>query len=742
MRLGYEITMSPSRVSSGTSSVTLRLRLYVWTRRSVYDSTNNWALSGNWSGSGSVNISHGSAASWSTSNRTLIATRTITVSPLYGGTQRRTFSASLNGINAVPGTARVSGSFTVPRRPVSAPAAPTNLRVTRNSDGSQSLNWNNTSPGSGARPYDRIQIRRWDTANNTYRTIATVSTRTSYTDRTTTSNQRYRYAVRANNAAGYSGFAYSDYIATTPAAPTNIRATKNNAGDITVRWSLSGIRYHTGVEIWARADGTNQSTRIGYRGPGQTSWTHTNPDPSVTWAYRVRVLADNRNGTYSSWSPTVQLLTNPLAPTRLSPTGVARDGREPITLTWQHNEVDGTDQTGYEIAHRERGTTTWTYSGRFDSEQSSHVLPAETYDNGITVEWRARTWGLYEGASPYSNSAYITLSTPPEATILDPEPGSTVAWSSTGVEWAYFDEDNDRQTQWRAELLDSTGDVLETRSGAGDTTSTSFTTVLRDNAEYTIRVQLRDAPGLWSQPDTSTFLVHYPTPPKPVVTGYWDHDTGSVTIEIDNPVPSETEDEVEPVYNDLWRSVNGVQWALIAARVPLETAITDYIPAVGTVNYYRAIAVSELPSQSESDPATVDTTDTRYWVWVNAGPGFIQGVRVRDNAQVDIDQGRAKELHRFAGRFKPVEFAGCQRSITVGLSARLAPESSTRDDIFEIADLPAPACLRLPDGTRYFVSTGEPSMNTSGVTTELSWSFTEIDHYEITEDAPVGGDTE
>ena len=574
MRLGYEITMSPSSVSSGTSSVSLRLRLYVWTRRSVYDSTNSWAISGNWSGSGAANISHGSSSSWSTSNRTLIATRTITVSPSYTGTLTRSFSASLSGINAVPGTARVSGSFRVPRRPVTRPDDPRNLRVTRNSDGSQSLNWSNTNANSNSKPYDRIQIRRWDTANNTYRTIATVTPRTSYTDRTTTSNQRYRYTVRARNDAGYSGYAYSDYIATTPAAPSNIRATKNNAGDITVRWSLSGIRYHTGIEIWARADGQNQSTRIGYRGSGQTSWTHTSPDPSVTWAYRVRVLADNLNGTFSGWSPTVQLLTNPLAPTRLSPAGGARDGRYQIPLTWQHNEVDGTSQEKYQVRHRIQGDTDWETTAIISSTAGHHDLIGETYPNGYVLEWQVRTWGLYEDPSPWSNTARVTLSTPPEATIISPEDGGTVGWSSTGVEWAFFDEDGDqqtqwraelvdssgdvlewqvrtwglyedpspwsntarfelstppeatiispedggavgwsstgvewaffdedgdRQTQWRAELLDSSGEVLETLSGAGEATTATFDQVLRDNAEYTIRVQLQDAPGLWSE---------------------------------------------------------------------------------------------------------------------------------------------------------------------------------------------------------------------------------------------------
>ncbi len=830
MRLGYEFTQSPASVGTGTSSVTVTVKVYVETKAPVYDSSNNAAISGSFgSWSGSVNISHGTGG-----GVTLIRTMSRTVATSYSGTVSSSVSASLSGIAPISGTASVSGSHSTGRRPYSAPkaptsvsstrsgnsvttrwrnnpttaqpytslllrrsvnggawtdvatvsagttsytqsgfsanvrvqfavraqntagesdfaygptfqmppgqpAAPTGSNVTRNSDTSQTVRWTNTSPGSSTAPYEKIQIMRWTITGGSFVTIATLSgAPTSYTDKTTVPNQQYRYAVRAHNSSGASAWDYTDYVSTTPAAPGTPTATKNAAGDINLTWSLGPVNKNTGIEVWLTEAGVDGTSRHIMLAENATSWTHAGPDPSKTWSYRLKAqsgadindAAPNLYSDFSGRSNTVQLLTNPLAPTELAPSSTVRDGTTPITLTWQHNEVDGTTQTAYQIAHRRQGDTAWTYTGQIASTESRHVLPAGTYANGEVIEWRVATWGLYSAAGPYSTSALITLSTPPSATILIPTDGETWNSANIGVAWEFYDPEGNSQSQWRATLIDSNGDTVETRSGSGASDGLfAFDATLQDGAQYTIRVELRDSTGLWSPPAEVTVTVQYRLPSKPEVQSRWDHESGTAIITISNPV-FDPATETDTAHNELWRSINGAAWQKIADRIPTDTTITDYIPALGTVNHYRAVSVSDLPSRRESEPSTMDTSDHRWWVWVNAGPSFIDAIRVRDNAEVQVGSGRARTLHQFAGRRLPVEYVGEQRNRQLSLSARFAPESSTPAEVEDLADLPAPACIRTPDGQRYFVSLGDPSISYRGVTAELSWSFTEIDYTE------------
>ncbi|HLS01541.1 MAG TPA: hypothetical protein VK054_06095, partial [Beutenbergiaceae bacterium] len=73
-RLTWQIDQSPSSVGAGTSSVSLRLRVWYESRYSVSDSSNSYTISGAWSGSGSRSINHGGSG-----GRTLLFDGTITV---------------------------------------------------------------------------------------------------------------------------------------------------------------------------------------------------------------------------------------------------------------------------------------------------------------------------------------------------------------------------------------------------------------------------------------------------------------------------------------------------------------------------------------------------------------------------------------------------------------------------------------------------------------------------------------
>lgn len=539
MRLGYEFSQSPSSVGASTSSVSVTLKVYFWSRASVYDSTNSYSISGDFSGSGAASISH------SGSDTTLIRTLTRTVSTSYSSTTRVDFSAYITGIAAISGTARVSGSWTVGKRPISDPDAPTNVVVSRSSDARQNVSWTRTNPTTASKPYQSQELRRWDKASGVYRTIANLpASATSYTDSSTGGNTQYRYAVRAKNSAGASVFAYSDYISTTPSAPWDVRARKT-AGDIVLTWTNPGGPKITGIEVWKVENGTTWGSPTVLAG-SPTSWTHSTPNTASTWAYKLKVrTGEDANdaapllvSAFSSQSNTVQLLTNPAAPSKLSPSSVALDATEDIEFKWQHNDVDSTDQTAYELQWRVLGGSTWTTTGKTTAAGYSKVFPAGTFTNGTTIEWQVRTWGDYATApaySPWSSTSILTLSARPAATITQPE--SEVNSSNATIEWLFFDNEDSTQTSFRIRLEDSNGETVYNHTGNGSDTTYTIPLTVADAGEYTVYVSVRDGDGVWSLESAQVFTVNYADPPAPNIELSWDVDLGAVIVMIEHPEP-------------------------------------------------------------------------------------------------------------------------------------------------------------------------------------------------------------
>jgi hypothetical protein len=283
--------------------------------------------------------------------------------------------------------------------------------------------------------------------------------------------------------------------------------------------------------------------------------------------------------------------------------------------------------------------------------------------------------------------------------------------------------------------------VLEALAGAGTAGEATFKTAVQDGATYSVEVRVQSAAGIWSDWSAQAFTVDYAEPPQPVLTAWWQPSDGVVSLDVEQPAPGEG--GVEAVTVQVWRAVDGDDWRLIAELEP-GVSVTDFIPVLGRVNFYRATAVSALPSQADSHVVEVLTEGAGH-IFVNAGPGFSQTVRLASNVEVGMSGGRAKTLRRARGRSFPVEFAGDQRSHEISVSATIwdgrmnpgpAADASAWEDVQDLADLPAPACYRDPDGRRYFVSVGEPQISGLGKMAQtVSVTLTRTDWAE-----PVGSD--
>lgn len=831
MRVGYEFTQSPSTVGSGTSSVTVTVRLYVETKASVFDSTNTFSWSGSFgSGSTDVDISHGSGG-----GVTLVRTMSRTVSTSYTGTVSSSVSLSLSGINAIPGTASESGSHTTGKRPYSAPkplssvnstrsgtsirtawsrnpttgqpydnilvrrsvnggsytdratlsggatsyndtgltpnssyryavraensagnsafaygptltippnspAAPSNAQVARSSDTRQVVTWTRGSSTSTA-PISNQVVARWDLVSGTWKNIATLSgSVSSFTDSSTKANNQYQYRVQSKNSAGSSGWAYTSYIATTPNPPTALKAQKQG-GDVLLTWSLAGTPKSDGIEIWLTQDGTDLPGAQAVILTGRpTSWRHTSPDPTKTWAYRLKTTETaNGNETgpklfsaYSARSNTVQLIAPPSAPTSLKPSATAVDALDDQRFSWQHNPIDTTDQSAYEMQYRVDGGA-WVGTGKVLSGNEYIDFPADTFENNTTIEWQVRTWGEHANSSAWSSLAVVVMSARPAATIIVPDGSAgtpTVISSTLTTEWDYFDPEDTTQTNVRLRLDDANGSQVWSATLNMASTSYEIPYILTDGGSYSITVSVRDAAGLWSYEATQQFDVAYAKPPTPIVEASWSLDIGGIVVSIEHPAPGEG--EAEAVSADLQHSADGEEWTTIAQGLDPSTSTVDFIPVLDTVNYYRIVSYSSLPSSLESTPVPV-FVESEGWVFVNGGPDWSMICRIRDHVETSHTPKRAKTLNHFAGRKYPIATSGEARDRSISVSGRTSGGGSTDKEWQDLFDIGEPVCYREPgparggSGDRFTASFEDYQRSRRQVFEEVSLTFERIE---------------
>jgi len=728
MRLGYEFSQSPSTVGTGTSSVVVTLEVWVQTKASVVDSTNTFTISGDFSQSGSENINHSGA------DTTLLQTETRTVSTSYTSTVVSDFSASLTGINAIPGTASVSGAWTTAKRPISAPAAPSSIGVSRGSDTSHTITWTNNSPTAAGAPYQNIEVQRWDNVSDAWSTIATLGVVTSYTNTSTIANRQYRWRVRSKNTAGTSSYVTSGYWSTTPTSPNTPVASKIS-NDVKLDWTNRNTVQSGGVEVWWSANGGAYTLLATLPGnPSPITYTHNNPNAAQTHRYKLKAYAgatDDAPTLYSSFSGEsniIQLLTNPAAPTNLSPTsGVVDAATTAITFTWKHNQVDGTAQTKYDFQYRLNGGS-WVSSTATTSTQSK-TFAAGALANGNQLEWQVRTYGAYATApaySPWSAIGTLTLSAAPQAGLTYPDGVTDVATSRLSPVWTYYDEEGSAQSQFRVKLYTAGGAaLLEDRSGSGAITTYDLTTLLQNGVSYRVGVSVRDGVGLWSPEFTQDFTVTFALPPVPLVDVTWDPDGAAVQVSINNPV--NVGDPAVTDHNEVWRSLDGITYEKIADDVPTNGTVTDYVPAAGVENLYLVIALTSIGASSSSAPTPFTTPTTAGWFWFNGGPAFSQLVKLYYEPARQRNFSRAKTLNSFAGREFPVETSGESRTRDFDLSfAVFGEDDSTLQQIEDLADLAAPICVRGPSGERRYVSLQTTGSSSSGVYEAVSLKMTEV----------------
>jgi len=649
----------------------------------------------------------------------LLATRS------YSTSGTATLSQQATGTQGLGGAASLSASISRPK-----PNTPSGLSVSRVSDSQHSLSWTRNSVTTSS----VIQRRTNDGA---WQQIGTTSLNTvSFTDTTTQANRKYAYRVASRNAAGQSGWSNIATVYTTPSVPTGASAVRSG-NNIVV--SASGVPpYATSYDV---RDG---ATLVG--SAVSLPWTHATPDPAVPHTYTVRAKRGSLNSGYSSASNTVQLISPPNAPTGLTPNGGVIAANEPYQIRWAHNPVDASPQTVWQMRGRTSPSDPWTEEQEqpYSTEFADGVAP----DGGISFEWQIRTKGEHPDWSPWSATAVFTVIDRPGVAVTSPE----TEWDASilPVEWSWLQLQARPQSSWQAELVDSFGDTVETRSGSGAATATTFAHRLAEG-DWTVNV--RAATGdVWSEWASQTFTVTFDPPAPPLVEGEWDDEQGGVVLTVsvgqggvavqgedgawyaEFPIddvsnigfdeghpfieegadagllfdgPTVTVSDVTPppsVSVTLERSVDGDTWEPVTETAEVSSLIDWESWSYGDIQY-RATAFT---AEGATSVSTIVVEARSEVLWLSGGVGFGVTCRLPLNPERTFDSGRATSAKQYAGRSRPVVMKGEALSDVHSIAGTVTDhtlnhETASPGELREVIQSPERLhMLRTPDGERVY----------------------------------------
>lgn len=516
--------------SESATQVKYTVRLKYYTRYSI-DVYSNGKLSGGASGSWS-----GSMKSTSNSGKTTtVITKSVTVNK---GSSSKSFSVSgqiRNTGGFGNGTSKATCKVTVPAIDYSAPNAPRNCAASRSSDSQAKVTWSNGST-STTRPRSSTKVER-QTDSGSWTQVASVGASTAnYTDNGISANHRYRYRVRAYGSGGYSGYATSGYVYTTPAAPTAVELVKTS--DTQVQVSIQGAAQ------WADSYKLQRSVDSGAWADvaSVTSWPYVDTPGGGMVKYRVAAVKGSRQ---SAWTESAEIatITPPLAPSvTLSPSDAVLPVGTAVTVAWTPDHPDGSAQSSAQVEYTVAGSaSTATVTGT----ATTYALPATALDAPATVSVRVRTKGLDPDWGAWSSPAQLTLAYPPSVSITTPGiDGATVSELPLIVRWTVDDSTGVAEQQLR---LYEDGALVHTAQLSTDARSYEFgdsTYRLDNKTDYSIDLAVRGGSTL-STTEARDFSTDFAQPEAP--EGLLSIDHGDLSASIEVHAGASQSDEGNPV---------------------------------------------------------------------------------------------------------------------------------------------------------------------------------------------------
>lgn len=305
-------------------------------------------------------------------------------------------------------------------KPVDGPTAATGLTGTGTAAGN-SLNWADNGEGN----IGGYNVYRSNSANGTFTKInSDLQTTSDFVDSTAPVGVTSYYYVEAVDYHGTKGAASATIGvlrttggATLPAAASNLTATAQSAGGVTLAWK-DNANNETGFRIERLTNGTWSAIAS----VGSNTITYTDNTTAASTAYSYRIVALNASGEAAPSNTAAVTTAAPQQTPPGTPTNVVASPQSStnVNVTW----ADTTGETSYRIERLTNGT--WASLGTAFANATSFV--DTTAVAGGTYSYRVVAVNAYgEVGSVASASVTTPLASAMQSTnIGNPTPGGGV----------------------------------------------------------------------------------------------------------------------------------------------------------------------------------------------------------------------------------------------------------------------------------------------------------------------------
>lgn len=436
-------------------------------------------------------------------------------------------------------------------------------------------------------------------------------------------------------------------------------------------------------------DGTTWKDIVPLTPVGVTSYDYDfiNEPESSLCKVRIRAYDGSAYGEWDESDGVFTILHNqaPSAPTNLSPNGITIDRGASQRFSWQFNDPNSGDmQSKFDLQWRMQGSTTWLFVSQ-DTINNFYDFVANNFPRG-TIEWRVRTYDQEGLSGPYSDIAtFFAGDKPSKPIIISPEThvsvaNPTVQWSSVG------------QIGFLLTVKDGTETIFSRERNSTNKAET-VTYSLANQEDYTIELRIRNADGLYSDPDVREISVSYTPPAIPNIETV--KGNSYIQINITDQVPTGTQPNV--LYHEIFKEIND-EFVLIATNV--DSQYRDYHVASSKVERYFVRTIGDNGTFSDTSIFTESVTFVGVWLHLVDDYSTIYQFKYDGDGR-DSNWGLEHAYHKFQGRKLPVVETGDMEDYQVNFTLTILTEEE-RQALERIVYSGKTVCYRDGRGRKVF----------------------------------------